>query len=268
MTKDDLIVLLQAARHYISQGLVIAPVLLRRDPATNKKKPTILYRYSDLNPKSYDWDFFKKLCRAYSNRSGYFNSLMLLVDKTPGLIVVDCDSPQAVSKIESLLTATRPFRSRTPRGGIHFWFRTEKERQFFQCQRFGFDVPRTIYVPGSRVENADKTVDMYHWIDKSSIPTIPTALEAYLSQIASGIKELDKPAERGPGVSIIDLESTRAAPGTRHRILCSIAGKLKSPVYGFSRDETLRYVLRLNSRVDFQKPATEVHQLVNWIYDH
>jgi lantibiotic modifying enzyme len=36
----------------------------------------------------------------------------------------------------------------------------------------------------------------------------------------------------------------------------------------FSRSENLKFLLKHNERKDFRKPAQEIVQLVNWIYDN
>jgi hypothetical protein len=156
MTQKDLEILLRQAKSYYESELVISPVLLRRNKATGKKVPTFLYRFSDLS--NYNWTFFKKLCKVYFNKYGYFNGLCCHVDRTKNLIIIDIDSEKASETI-SRMTGPKVLRSRTPSGGVHYWFETEKPVSFHQNRIIGYDIPRLVFLPGSRVEGP--TEDVY-----------------------------------------------------------------------------------------------------------
>jgi len=276
MTQEGLIKLLNVAKEYVTHGMIIIPVRLKM--VDGKKVITQKCKYADLTMKTYDWTIFKELCRRYRNNSG-FNSLQLLVYKTPKIIIVDCDNEQAVEKIANLIGSSKTLRSKTARG-IHYWFKTNEERPFHQNEFQHYDVPHNIFLPGSIVENNDGSIySEYTWIDHCNIPPLPPVLSSYLNKSASEVKVLrrqqlirrlqSQPASHttGGSLSIIDVINKPGSEGARHDTLCFLVGKLKSKPYQYTRKQTMKFVLAQNRRVSYRKPENEICNIVNWIYD-
>lgn len=212
----------RTAQKYLARGLSVFP-------ATSAKKPAIpaWVPYQTRVPSAEEIE-------VWSRDLGDMN-IAIVCGQLSNLTVIDCDSPEAIQKIEELLPDGMELPIvKTPRGGRHYYFRYCPELHSRNGAHDGIDVKSEggyVLAPPSRTESGS-----YSWHPELKLGTVkelPQVPEALIALLKAGTTSPSRPS---PDMPIL-------TQGTRDQDLFHAALQLFKD--GRRRDEVERIVINM-----------------------